>query len=314
LISDWNWFFSSLAQSVAALVGVMAAFMIASLLNNQAEFSRKVARTEELLIGAERLRDSAGIRFFAWYNRQQNKEALESVINHMGDLPELSVEQHYARWGFSKYSPREEVLRSIDETLKRERQLRAAKQKQASIGGLGGIGGFEVPDIKPITSIVSTTAHRQQMSDEGEELDRLRVEVSHHARLIATHLAKIERNPERSSVIAATLGACALLFVAGIVYPLSFLPVRPGETFRLSILAFFEILFSLRGVLLSIVAVVFLALLGVFYRINEGMQHDRAQIAKLRDAGSLGWYSRFFAVAEANRLAAIGAALDKQSQ
>ena len=31
-VSDWNWFFSSLAQSVAALVGVLAAFMIARLL------------------------------------------------------------------------------------------------------------------------------------------------------------------------------------------------------------------------------------------------------------------------------------------
>jgi len=38
---DWNWFFSALAQSTAAIVGLIGAFVFTKIVNNQAAFAVK---------------------------------------------------------------------------------------------------------------------------------------------------------------------------------------------------------------------------------------------------------------------------------
>ena len=39
---DWNWFFSSVAQSAAAIVGILAAFIITKILNSQTEYNHNL--------------------------------------------------------------------------------------------------------------------------------------------------------------------------------------------------------------------------------------------------------------------------------
>lgn len=41
---DWNYFYSSLALSVAALVGIFSAFIITKVISNQSEFEKKCRR------------------------------------------------------------------------------------------------------------------------------------------------------------------------------------------------------------------------------------------------------------------------------
>ena len=76
---DWNWFFSSLAQSVAALVGIFAAFIITKIINNQGEFQRKNARLKELLSLSAKYRDALSDRSFDWYNERRLEYALERL-------------------------------------------------------------------------------------------------------------------------------------------------------------------------------------------------------------------------------------------
>jgi regulator of sigma D len=76
---DWNWFFSSLAQSIAAIAGIVAAFAVTGLVSNQAEFKRQVARGEEHLARCRELVDKLSHRYFSWYNKRRLEEVLESV-------------------------------------------------------------------------------------------------------------------------------------------------------------------------------------------------------------------------------------------
>ncbi|MDP9176757.1 MAG: hypothetical protein M3O61_03665 [Gemmatimonadota bacterium] len=99
-MTDWNWFFSSLAQSVAALVGVTAAFLIARLVNSQSDFAHARARTEELLVGADRLRDAAKARYFDWYIEQALEVALSTVKSIVRKIPPDAPEDYYALYGF----------------------------------------------------------------------------------------------------------------------------------------------------------------------------------------------------------------------
>jgi hypothetical protein len=302
-VGDWNWFFSSLAQSVAALVGVLAAFMIARLLNSQAEFSRNASRADELLIGAERLRDAVKIRYFDWYNGRTNNAAIARVVADLNDEPDLFPEQRYQKAGFSVYTPRNEAVKTIEAAIaqvERDRKEEEEKERNRRTGY-----GFTMPNlnIQSMASVMANSAAQQELTQEGEEIERLTVEVKHHIRQIRAHLTAIEANPERSSVVTATLVAGGLLFYIGIIYPLSFLPVLPGEKFDLSLSAFFSILFSLRGLLLGLVTIVFSVLLLVLHRINEALRHDPAKLENLRAALSLGWYSRFFQTREENQAA-----------
>lgn len=70
---DWNWFFSSLAQSTAAIVGFFGAFVIARILSNQEIFSKKRNRLKELLCSAEALKQDAEL--FA--NTDKDTKAIE---------------------------------------------------------------------------------------------------------------------------------------------------------------------------------------------------------------------------------------------
>lgn len=55
---DWNWFFSSLAQSTAAIVSIFGAFIIAKILSNQNTFSKKKNRIKELIVSAKKIKDN----------------------------------------------------------------------------------------------------------------------------------------------------------------------------------------------------------------------------------------------------------------
>lgn len=63
---DWNWFFSSLAQSSAAIVGIFGAFIITKVLSNQVSFQEKTARGKTLVADASRLQHRAKNLPFNW--------------------------------------------------------------------------------------------------------------------------------------------------------------------------------------------------------------------------------------------------------
>ncbi len=302
-MTDWNWFFSSLAQSVAAIVGVLAAFMIARLLNSQAQFAQNAARTDELLTGAERLRDAAAIRYFPWYNARTNEDATSRAIRSMNE--ELSAEERYQKAGFSRYTAREDALRAIADSIAEAKAIEAARERRERTGAFGLTQAMlNIPSMK---DVMASSAVDQQRLEEGDEIQRLGVEIKHHIRQVEGHLVRLNGNPERSAVVTASLGACALLFYIGVIYPLSFLPIQSGGGFNLSIEAFFEILGSLRGSLLAIVAIVFSGLLLVLYRANEALRHDETRLTRLNEAISLGWYSKYFQVAAENDAANFAA-------
>lgn len=52
--ADWNWFFSSLSQSAAAIVGIFGAFIITKIFSNQTAFSEKTAKLNNYLIEAKK--------------------------------------------------------------------------------------------------------------------------------------------------------------------------------------------------------------------------------------------------------------------
>src|SRR5207253_241572 len=124
--TDWNWFFSSLAQSVAALVGIFAAFIITKIINNQAEFQRKSTRLRELLSVTAKYRDALLDRSFDWYCERRLEYALERIewVEPNDDFK--TAEEYYAEFNFPQFLPRSEVLKQIEEKVAKEKAKRNA--------------------------------------------------------------------------------------------------------------------------------------------------------------------------------------------
>ena len=78
-MTSWDSFFSTFAQSVAAVVGVIAAFVIARLIDAEAEYRRARNRSNELEVNAARLRDAAGAIRFEWYCNAKLNDAKTEI-------------------------------------------------------------------------------------------------------------------------------------------------------------------------------------------------------------------------------------------
>ncbi len=64
--TDWNWFFSSVAQSAAAIVGIFGAFIVTKILANQTAYAEKSRRIQELITLGEKLVDATNRLSFEW--------------------------------------------------------------------------------------------------------------------------------------------------------------------------------------------------------------------------------------------------------
>lgn len=310
---DWNWFFSSLAQSVAALVGVFSAFIITKIVNNQSEFSSKVARTQELLDMSLKYKEAASLRYFDWFNEHQMKDAMEDLTDLLkkGE-PIQTAEEYYAGVAFPKYVARAEVIKKIEELLPKQRAAPSADDEEwpdehpsKSSRDESQIPAFRMPIIRldpdlQRLKIDQARRLRDAIEREGERIENLRLEVRHHMRLVNQQITAIQGDPESSKLINFSIGAALLLFGLGVIYPLSFLPyaVDSQITFR----AFFSILVSIKGFMLITVALVFIALMLVFWRVNSSLKHDLVQVQKLRDAGEFGFYSEYFQIRSNNTI------------
>ena len=128
---DWNWFYSSLAQSAAAIVGIFGAFIITKILSNQATFSQKANRCREVLTQCQRVVDAASNLSINWYNKHTNSGELRRVQDLLEDSEELTPQQYYDKLHFSMYYPRTKTLSPIERAIdghraKKERVIKGS--------------------------------------------------------------------------------------------------------------------------------------------------------------------------------------------
>jgi hypothetical protein len=306
---DWNWYFSSLAQSTAAIVGIFGAFIITKILSNQSEYSQKKTRLKELIIRSQRLRDDAEALAFKWYVERTNKEELDDLREILveGDLS--PPEELYDRLNFSEYFPREKAIALISHSVElwNEKRKREEEERHRQRGRAGGNLPFSqrAPAIMPLDSnLVSNHAFnpnfRVAIEKERESIDFVLREIRSQIRTVSNFLDTVRSNPESSPIITYTLWLIIILFFAGVIYPLSFLPVQVGNEVHISINAFVPLLFSLRGALLVAVSIVFMTVVFMFFVINLRLRYSQSDVSELEVFTKTSEYSEFYGVMENN--------------
>lgn len=303
---DWNWFFSSLSQSAAAIVGIFGAFIITKILSNQTTFSEKKKRVNELIVGAEKIIDNAESLYFEWYNKHTNSRQFDGIEDLLKRGIDEDAERLYDELDFSVFAERSKVVKSINIFLENRKERIAREQEEArrksSVQknnfslGISAISALASPNIPKIPDL-----HLHgELAKEREAIDRELRNARHHIRLIMGFLDSVKGDPESSPQITYALIMITVLFYIGVIYPLSFMPVPSNVTFELSFGAFWNLLLSLKGGLLAAVSIVFSAALAMFLVINLRMKHSQSDISRLEELTKLGAYSSYFAVREAN--------------
>ena len=329
---DWNWFFSSLSQSAAAIVGIFGAFILTKVLSNQASFTQKRNRISELITTSNRIIDDVSARHFTWYNKHADNLAIDKLVRlldreaseWLDDSEQLILSEKsenlpdmlYQKVSFSPYTPRNMAKSQIEKLMshrymqvknEEESRNRLDTYKKLTNKGLGsyqgiaqGQTGFAMLKSKrfiPPSNISITN----ELQKEKELIDEAIRSVRHQMRVVSSFLETIRGNPESSRQITYSLWLVFALFCVGVIYPLSFMPVAQGEDVSISFGAFIEIMFSLRGILLGIVSVIFSTVLAMFHIINSELRYTSDEIESLSSFTKISSYSKYLQVNEENR-------------
>jgi len=312
---DWNWFFSSIAQSAAAIVGIFGAFIITKVLSNQAQFGEKSGRFQSLRTNAAKLVDSADNLAFAWYVRLNKEYQMGEAEDLLEKDDNLEPDELYAKLRFPIFLARKDAIQDLqnfkdrrarDAEEERQRREEAAKlqKKHRQFGLIDPLGfGGDTPSIflQPKVSFSRSLSHPYAaLEKERDTIDALEVEIRHHMRTISDFLQTTSSNPESSLAITWALVMVAALFLVGVVYPLSFLPTPSSWTPALELHGFWARVFSLRGLLLTAVSSIFLAALTMFAVMNRRLRYPPEEVQSLEEFTRIGTYSKYYAIAENN--------------
>ncbi|ECK4734503.1 hypothetical protein FRH24_22645, partial [Salmonella enterica] len=249
---DWNVFFSTVSQTSGAIVGIFSAFLITKIISNQSDFGRMKERVSLLINKSKSLKLEADARYFDWYNKRKQErelEKLEGMFDETSDF--LSADEYYDKLNFSPFQSREDVLIAIANAIdsrKSERENRPLNFYEAMASKIR----------MPLTILGS------EVQEEFELIEALKVRILANINDIDYVYNEITKEKYGKNLITISIVASSLLFSLGVIYPLSFIPKISGEDINISFMAFFDVLFSIRGFFLSLITVVFLSLMAVF--------------------------------------------------
>lgn len=115
-MSDWSAFYSSLAQSTAAFVGLLGAFIITKIINNEQQFNENKILIEDYIVIANNLKMRLKDRYFDWYNTRLREKVFEKLKDASYEDKSIlykSPESIYEEYDFSEFDQKSEVLVAI---------------------------------------------------------------------------------------------------------------------------------------------------------------------------------------------------------
>ena len=145
---------------------------------------------------------------------------------------------------------------------------------------------FKIPEVLPHILLDSTL----------DRITRLYSDAKHHAAMTSDFLDSTKGNPEAPPLISYSLLFVIMIFIIGVIYPMSFMPMEPGKSPALdySIEAIYSTAFSFKGFLLTSVTAFFMIVMGIFAQANRSMKYSESDIKSLEKYVATDEYSEHF--------------------
>ena len=299
---DWNYFYSSLAQSVAALVGIFSAFIITNVIGNKVTFKQNSSRIQDLLTEANRYKELFSARYVDWFCERTREESFQRLAELLGGNECDSAEDYYESSAFPIFEPRKPIIKKIEIQLKTSKPEGDDSESESETESIHQLISYENLMTDNMRAINRSDRIRLQDSIEKEEeaIKSLIIDIKHHAKISRHHWFLVKDDSESNSLITFSIVCAIVLFLSGVIYPLSFLPANPAG-YTLSVSQFFYLLCTLKGLLLLIPSVIFSFILLVFVYININLRYDKTEVAKLEQSTSIESYSPYLKIMEDNQ-------------
>jgi hypothetical protein len=320
---DWNWFFSTLSQSTAAIVGIIGAFIIAKIFANQASFSEKNNRMKTLVVESQKILDNIDTINFDWYNRESNSAAYSSVAREIAkyeheDSSHFTDEMLfdiYEQANFSRFSERGPILdklreevnnvcqQNLEKRIRKEAVNRAREESNSGqLTGLAQLNAlmraniplFDIDTRRTALDVAGLSTPWIPLQKKRDLITACHLEAKHHARVVSDFLESVKGNPESPPQITWSLLLVGLIFLAGVIYPLTFMPAVSLPTFTFSWAELGNAFLSVKGALLSLLAASFSFVFLMFTHTNISMKYAAEQIRELERLADVNNYSAYF--------------------
>lgn len=289
---DWNVFFSTISQTSGAIVGIFAAFLITKIISNQSDFSKLKNEATHHLIDSETAESEAKTRNFDWYNKIKRNEAIDNLeydILSQRKIPHIS--ECWTKYKFSPYDDFDKINSIIENKISElSEKLDAEEKRNEFMRSRINIGST----ISPLLMVSPRLLRSNDKSNEERELiDQLIIKIERQAKKNGALCEELKSGVDSVNLVTYSIVSVLILFFAGVIYPLSFLPWEQGKDVTLSLSAFWDVLFSLQGLMLFLISVIFSALMIVFLVINLKLKHSAEIIAKITYYSHIENYSPF---------------------
>ena len=213
---DWNWFFSSFAQSAAALIGIIVAYLISRILSLSEQVNKLVSIFTDLNLNYLLLKEKLNSRKFEWYN--------ESIINNSSLLKkEISDNK------FNNLTDRKkiEVLHTIEPTLFKmpETNLRALNNIMSEYEKKKKQNGSEYPygDLN-----FTTQSFWNTVQEEKEKINEIKTDVYYNISKFIINKEEMKSLLDTFTPIKVIISILLLSFPLTVIYPLHLLPQQNG--------------------------------------------------------------------------------------
>ena len=290
---DQNWFFSAIAQSAAAIVGIFSAFIFTKIINNQQEFAKNKVKIKELFSHSQKLIDDLSIRYFDWFNKNRLKEALDDLEADVREERKiLPPEECISKYNFPIFLTREELMNSITEKLEMlKEELRIEEEKRLEEAKKASFRHplFSIPTSIPLLHNIRipnmpNVRLYDQLLQEEELIKQLINEVRLQTRVIDIFKKEISKNPQSSALITFSIILAIFLYYIGVVCPLNLLSASV----------------VIKTGLLSAISLIYTSILAVFLVINLKMKYKKEDLEKLDFYSQFKNYSEYLKIMEEN--------------
>ena len=298
---DWNWFYSAIAQSAAAIVGIFAAFIITKIINNQAIFAQRCQELNNLIYEADIFREYAQNLDIDLYNDTVRRHQLSRIPNIFRKYAQLEPSKSLCeRLNFSPYENYTRLTSAIESSMNESEQLLGSKRGTPPI-----LKADQSSNLRKIDVLNSTTAVIQSYLVEiHEEINSLRPKIQDHAKRIRQFNDEHSKHPQSSSLITISILFVLLIFWSGVMLPLFLLP-QPSLSQPLSISDLWDLVdrlmtssllpLDVKASILLCVGTIFTVAMLLFGWINAFiLKMKKDDLSRLKERSEVSFYSEYF--------------------
>ena len=288
---DWNWFFSSLAQCGAALIGIIAAFIISKLLNESEKADSYQNQLKKLKAQYTEVRNRIGLLDICGYNARviYTSYGLFDLIAN-GEFDDKTPDERLA----NLYLRFPHLYRHESNKAQFERFYTYAKE---AIAKNSAVYFDEDTPLTNISAIRNPEIYKE-LNDRKIEIEKHKIEAESLMRSfqILKDEIQVKQAGLNQTLLVLYILMAGLFFT--VVYPLSFLPVSQYDNIRLSLKLsdIWNHIFSLQGwmlfLLLLFVEGIFVYFIGLIYNLKSDYKTMKDGIVD--DYLNLWGYSEYF--------------------